>query len=130
MREDDVRLAEGVAGHVEDWLKVSEPLAVAALSRLEDPIEIHKELFTREFMLPRSDETGCEAELSAVTVGGFEAWSLCFETYGQPASRGAGLRYGVTRLFEESPRPAELQLTPDACRGYPEWIGSLALESA
>jgi hypothetical protein len=130
LRYDDVRLADGVDGHVEDWLKISEPLAGAALSRLIDPIEVRKELFTRDFHLAGSDEAGCEAELSAIATGRVEAWSLCFETYGHPLNRDVALRSGITRLFEESPQPAELEFTPDGCRGYPEWIGSLALESA
>jgi hypothetical protein len=87
LRVHEVAIAPGVPGHVEDWIKISEPLDEHAANRLQDPVEVHKELFTRSYLLPGAEGVGCEAELAWVIAGQVSAWTICFETFGPPAAR-------------------------------------------
>lgn len=127
---EDVDLGPGLRGHVEDWMKISEPLGDEVANDIPHPIEISKKLYTRRFALGGADGAGCEAELAAISAGSVQAWSLCFETYGPPAGRDTAFRSGINDLLARSPLPSGMRLGPESCHGYPEWITSLALEAA
>jgi hypothetical protein len=127
---ESISLGSGLSGHVEDWMKISEPLGNGVSTDIVDPIDVTKELFTRRFELNGSAGAGCEAELASVAAGRVRAWSLCFETFGSPERRGLAFRNGIDRLLAETPLPADLELGPESCHGYPEWINDMALEQA
>jgi hypothetical protein len=121
---DDVYLMRGVVGCVEDWEKNSRSRLVVG----PDQILVSKDIVTLRFDLDRSkynDPTGCEAELASIRVGPKRAWSLCFETYGDPDRRAEALSAGVERLFAEGPPPEALYLEAEFSCGYPQWIRSL-----
>lgn len=126
----NVDLGRGLKGHIEDWMKISEPLGNGVETDIAHPIEISKKLYTRRFGLNGADGAGCEAELAAITAGSVDAWSLCFETYGPPAEREAAFMSGIGSLLAISPLPSGMRLGPESCHGYPEWINSLAVEAA
>ncbi len=116
----DVLLAGRLAGRLEDWRKVSRT-ADPSRPRLVAPIELAKALHTRRYPLPGSN-AGCEAELVEVETDGAEAWSLCFETYGDPTLRAQAFRHGIDRFIAETPIPADLELGPQCSLSYPNWI--------
>lgn len=123
-------LGRGLSGHIEDWMKISEPLGNGVSRDISNPIEMSKELFTRKYQLNGSNGAGCEAELASIDSGSVHAWSLCFETYGPPDQRDRAFRTAIDRLLIETPLPSDLSFGPQSCHGYPEWISSLALEPA
>lgn len=122
------RLAPGITGRVEDWVKVSEPLSDLANQSLVEPIRIAKNLHTRSFSL-NEQPSGCEVELADVEVSGMRAWSLCFETFGDPALRGKALQAAVDRFFSGGLLPQGVELGLDSSIAYPDWISSLSLET-
>lgn len=126
---ENLALSPGLSGHVEEWMKISEPINEETSSRIPRAVEVSKELHTRDFPLNGSNGAGCEAELAAITAGSVQAWSLCFETYGPPDQRAAAFSSGIARLLEGSPLPPGMALGPESCHGYPEWISSLAVEA-
>lgn len=127
---ENVALGRGLGGHIEDWMKISEPLGNGVTADITQPIELTKELYTRRFHLNGSHGPGCEAELASIDAGSVHAWSLCFETFGPPESRDQAFRDGIDRLLGETPLPGDLAFDPGSCHGYPEWICSMALEPA
>lgn len=116
-------LARRLAGRVEEWRKVSR-VADPSRPRLRQPIEVVKALHMRRYPLPGGD-AGCEVELAEIEAGGATAWSLCFETYGDPALRARALRHGVERFTAETPIPADLDFGPARSLSYPAWIARL-----
>lgn len=127
---EDVALGRGLRGHIEDWMKISEPLGSEVTTEITHPVELTKDLFTRRFDLDGSTEAGCEVELVSIEAGSVSAWSLCFETYGPPDQRAQAFWAGVDQLLLETPLPSDLSFGPESCQGYPEWINSMALEMA
>jgi hypothetical protein len=104
---ENVALGRGLSGHVEDWMKISEPLGNGVSTDVTHPVE-----------------------MVSIDAGPVQAWSLCFESYGPPDQRGRAFRAGIDRLLAETPLPSGRSLGPESCHGYPEWISSLALETA
>jgi hypothetical protein len=43
---ENVALGRGLSGHVEDWMKISEPLGNGVSTDVTHPVELSKELFT------------------------------------------------------------------------------------
>lgn len=121
---DDVCLLPGVVGCVEDWEKDSSSGLVVG----PDQILVSKEIITLLFALDEpagAQPTGCEAELAAIRVGQRRAWSLCFETYGDPDRREEALAVGIESLLGEGSLPEALHLDAEFSCGYPQWIRSL-----
>lgn len=119
---DNVLLAPDVSGCVEDWEKTGRSGLVVG----PDQILITKEIVTLRYDLPDSHvEVGCEAELASLRVGPARAWSLCFETYGDPDLREESLKAGIKGLLGEGPLPEGLRLDAARSCGYPEWIRRL-----
>lgn len=116
----DIPLADRLVGRLEDWRKVSRT-ADPSRPRLVAPMEVAKALHTRRFPLPGSD-AGCEAELVQIEAAGATAWSLCFETYGDPTLRARAFRQGVDRFLAETPIPADLEFGPQCSLSYPALI--------
>lgn len=121
----EVLLAGRLAGRLEDWRKVSRT-ADPSRPRLVAPIEVAKALHTRRYPLPGSD-AGCEAELVEVVTNGAVAWSLCFETYGDPTLRARAFHHGIDRFTAETPVPTDLEFAPQRSRSYPNWIARIAV---
>lgn len=123
---DAVELRAGVSGRVEEWEKTSRSGLVVG----RDQVVVSKEITTRLFDLGSSGldvPTGCEAELASLRVGSLRAWSLCFETYGDPDHRDEALLCGIVGLFGEGSLPDVLRLEQGSSFGYPEWISRLDL---
>jgi hypothetical protein len=125
----DVPLAPGLTGHVEDWLKISRPLGTVATG-ISNPVEVRKRLHTRSFSLDGNADAGCEVELAEIRAGSRQAWSLCFETFGRPEHREDALRAGVEQFVMDTSRPDGFEFTQDSCLAYPDWITRLALETS
>lgn len=127
---ENVQILPGVLAHVEDWMKISRPLSNAPLQHLADPLPVRKALATRRYLLSHQAGSGCEAELSEVEIDGAMAWSLCFETFGEPTERGAALQSGLEQFSAETPLPRDLRLGTDASLSYPDWISRIAFRAA
>lgn len=127
---ENLELGPGLRGHVEEWMKISEPISDETAPRIPHAIDVSKELYTRDYPLNGSNGAGGEAELAAIAVGSVQAWSVCFETYGPPDQREAAFHTGIARLLDDSPLPPSLEMGPESCHGYPEWISSLAISAA
>lgn len=125
----DVSLAPGLTGHVEDWLKISRPLG-SVTTGISNPLEVEKRLHTRTFALDGNAETGCEVELAEIRAGTTQAWSLCFETFGRPEHREDALRAGVEQLVMDTSWPDSFEFTQDSCLAYPDWITRLSLKTS
>jgi hypothetical protein len=120
-----VPLAPGLTGDVEDWLKISRPLADSETGSRPDWIDVHKRLYTRRFLLDGDLEVGCEVELAEIEVAGQRAWSLCFETFGSPALRERALRAGIDQFMESTPTPDGVEFDHESCHNYPKWLSLL-----
>ncbi len=123
-----VWIGEGMAGHIEDWAKLSNHLPCGHV-RLDGEVIVTKEIFTRCFDMEGTADSafgpsGCEAELASVRAGTVEAWTLCFETYGDPEMRHQAFRNGINTFLDETPLPEGLQLSPADSSGYPNWLAS------
>lgn len=119
-----VEFLPGVTGRVEDWEKTGE----SGLDVGRDQVVVSKEILTLTFDHPESsadEPIGCEAELASIRVGSHRAWSLCFETYGDPGSRAEALQIGIGRLLGKGQLPAALSLSVSHSFGYPQWITRL-----
>lgn len=116
-------LLPGVGGLVEDWGKTRESGLVVG----RDQVVVAKEIVTLVFECPGDwgYPTGCEAELASIRVGPRRWWSLCFETYGNPAARAEAFQLGIDSLLGTGPLPAPLSLSALASSGYPDWIARL-----
>ena len=129
---DDVHLGHGIRGRVEDWVKVVKPIPVDRPRIVEQLVVVEKELLTRVYR--SGDETvdgggpgfGCEVELAALRVAGRTAWSLCFESFGDPARRDAALAEGLVSFLADTPIPAGMVVTSSDSRGYPTWVSQYA----
>lgn len=118
--EEELELADGLAGRVGDWLKMSRPIRdPRALAAPLIPVDKH--LRTRRYALP-GDMAGCDVELAEVSGPEGYAWSLCLETYGERQLRRAALGSGVERFVEETPLPAGVRFEADRSCSYPSWI--------
>lgn len=128
--EESVNLGPGMTGNVEDWLKIT-PSVIDLDQLLEDRhVEVHKDIYTRRYSLGDEAGSGCEAELASIRMDGVKAWSLCFETFGAPASRGEALSAGVRRFLEDSPLPMGIRFDAASSLAYPAWISRMCLEPA
>lgn len=122
---DDVDLAPGTMGRVEDWMKTSTPIAASDRKRDRHHLRVVKDILTRRYVdiVPGKPDAGCDAELASITVGHEPAWTLCFETFGPPELRLAAFDAGIGAFVADSPIPEWLELSAaDSC-GYPAWIG-------
>jgi hypothetical protein len=122
---DDVDLAPGMVGRVEDWMKTSTPIAASTRKRDRHHLRIEKDLVARRYVdiVPGAPDAGCEAELARIAVAGEPAWTLCFETFGTPELRFAAFDAGIRAFVADTPVPEWLQLSAAASCGYPAWIG-------
>lgn len=121
---ENVNLAPRMSGHLEDWMKVSHPLREAGQRTMNAPFAVEKLLHTRRYDLG-DQESGCEAELAEITTGSVQAWSLCFETYGQEDRRHEALREGIARFIVETPLPNSVEFSQRCCLAYPDWISGM-----
>lgn len=119
--EDAVPLAPGITGRIEDWIKLSQPIA-ASVNPNGTYVEVKKDILTRLYTLGDDPSVGCEVELTGVEAGGRGAWTLCFETFGSSDLRQEALRAGVEAMLAETPLPASFELTAESSWGYPRWI--------
>lgn len=117
-------LAPGMTGLLEDWIKVSRPIDDVAESTLSEPVAVDKRLHTRRFDLIGLPG-GCEVELAEIHSGSLAAWSLCFETFGNPEHRERALHRGIEGFLSETPLPTGLAFDRDDSRSYPVWLGEL-----
>jgi hypothetical protein len=125
-----VPIAPGVVGHVEDWMKISESLNGAAMRPLAHPLPVDKKLLGRRYLLNGDNHSGCEVELAEIEVGRLTAWSLCFETFGNPEDRGLALQSCFERFLSDTPLPHGFELGAEASVGYPDWISRLMSQAA
>ncbi|MEN8234392.1 MAG: hypothetical protein ABFR89_05660 [Actinomycetota bacterium] len=130
--EPDVDLAPGLVGCVEAWLKTSTPINRSAEPPPTYDLPVHKDIITRRYLVESSSTdhagaTGCEAELTAVTVGDRQAWTLCFETFGPSHQAADALRAGIEGLLADTPLPDGLAFAGHESCGYPVWLTSLAI---
>jgi len=116
-----VRLRPGVEGRVDDWEKTVQSGLTVGPERLV----VSKEIITLRFEAespPDRGSAGCEVELASISIGSARSWSLCFETFGDPALRGEALEAGLDGLVGEGPLPEGLELRSERSCGYPEWL--------
>lgn len=125
--EDHVTLAPGVVGCVEEWLKVSGPRNDIPFPADGESIRVSKQIRSRRFDLASRNGvvSGCDVELAEITVGDSTAWSLCFETYGDPILRSEALEEGIRHVLHGS-RPEILKLDVRSSCGYPEWLSRVS----
>jgi hypothetical protein len=130
-RDRVAHLAPRVVGRVQDWVKVTRPLGPSEPIPASWDIDIAKEIYTRRYHCGPGQYAGagCEVELTAITSGRTQAWSLCFETFGDPGRRVDLLQQGVDRFFANTPLPTgfDLELKNSCC--YPTWIRARTLQS-
>ncbi len=124
-RRRDLVLPPSLHGVVEDWVKISTPIAGEIPPASSAFLAVDKDIRTVTYALP-DDDGGCEVELVAIRAGDLNAWSLCFETYGHPDLRGDAFRMGIER-FPANTAPADITVTSSENHGYPAWIASLSL---
>jgi hypothetical protein len=132
LNQDEVmHLAPRIAGRVQDWVKLTRPAADWESIRTASDIDIGKEIYTRRYHVRpgQSAAAGCDVELSAITRDHSQAWSLCFETFGDPGRRGDLLQHGVDRFLADTPMPARLDLELKNSRCYPSWISATTLQT-
>ena len=118
---EDVPLPVAFNGVVEDWIKISEHVELA-VGAIAEPVPVTKRLRTRLFHVDGSDVDGCEVELAEIATRDSLAWSLCFETFGDPEQRSEAFHIGVNRLLTESPLPEGFEFNSVDCSSYPEWL--------
>lgn len=121
-------LAPRMAGDVEDWLKVITPRDGEVGTPAVCHFAVEKDIITRRYAAPAPDaaEAGCEIELAAITAGSETAWTLCFETFGNPELRGGAFEAGLSGFLADTPLPDHLSFTSDASSGYPAWVSALS----
>jgi hypothetical protein len=118
-------LAPGVSGEVGDWLKVVTPRVDEVGVRARCRFAVVKDITTRRYSAPSRTDTGCAVELATVEAGNEIAWTLCFETFGDPEVRGDVFERGLAAFLADSPLPAGLSLTADSSLDYPAWVSQL-----
>jgi hypothetical protein len=128
--DEGVELAPRLTGRVEDWLKITAPLPDPDEVFGSAVVDVAKDIFTRRYALSSANgnDSGCEAELAIISIGSVEAWTLCFETFGDPLYRADALLCGIDGFLGETPLPDGLSLDAGSSCGYPEWIRSRSLE--
>lgn len=123
--DPDVELGFGMRGHVEDWMKITEPAHDDHPHITGIRIEVVKDLLTRRYELDSpamGEPAGCEVELASITAGAAQAWTICFETFGPPDAIGDAFDLGVLTFLAETPLPEGFQLVADRSWSYPEWL--------
>ncbi len=121
---EDPDLGTSLNGTAEDWVKISEPIATSS-ETIDDPLPIRKKLHTRRFVFQLDPRVGGDAELADLDFGSSKAWSLCIETFGDPAERGTAFDQTVARFLAETPIPDSLRFETADCASYPEWLSVL-----
>ena len=124
-RRADLDLPGPFVGSVDDWVKISSPIADETDIAASQFLAVDKEMGTIAVWLASDRVAGCEIELVSIQTGGTDAWSICLETFGPPELRADAFQLGM-RALADAPRPA-VDLTSEANYGYPSWIASLAL---
>lgn len=120
-------LGYGVSGDLEDWIKISQPLG-ATPAAMPGRVEVRKQTRSKRFFLDAS--TGCEAELAEVVAAGVVAWTLCFETFGDPDLRGSAFEHGLEVAFDTAGVPERVDLSNDSTSNYPVWVTDLLSASS
>jgi hypothetical protein len=127
---DDVDLGGGARGRIEDWVKVSAPVATPATATGSHVVAVHKNIVTRRHDLRTSSDVasavGYDIELVSIRSGGLRAWSICVETFGGAEHRESAFRSGVAELLRDAPAPDDLALNGGRSCGYPTWIARYA----
>lgn len=127
---DDVDLGGGSRGRIEDWVKVSAPVATPATAAGSHVVAVHKNIVTRRHDLRSLSDVapvvGYDIELVSIRSGGLRAWSICVETFGGAEHRESAFRSGVAELLRDAPAPNDLALTGEWSCGYPTWIARYA----
>lgn len=130
--------ATDIAGHIELWEKrTGGDAAVAEFEKLRASsphlwIAVGKERTLRTFSLEGDSmqevaagkvflATGCNVELTTVTVEGAACWSFGFEAYGEPSRVDAHMQKVAVHIFADSHRPS-YPFPAANSRSYPEWL--------
>ena len=125
---DDVDLGGSARGCIEDWVKVSAPVATPATTTGTHVVAVHKNIVTRRHDLRSSSDdataVGYDVELVSIRSGGLRAWSICVETFGGAEHRESAFRSGVAELLRDAPE--DLALNGEWSCGYPTWIARYA----
>ena len=121
-------------GAIETWTKRPPGGAAAERVRGEAPdawVAVVKRRRLRKFVLEGAElreigavehlETGCQAELTALSVAGRRAWTMSLESYGPPDQRRPALEACAGRLLPEL-AGAGFDPSRAECCGYPAWI--------
>lgn len=119
---EDVELATGFVGRVEDWVKTDRGERGEELTIVE-PVRVVKRIMSVQIDLPPDAVvvSGCDLELVELIVESRHAWSLCFETYGDPDRRQEALEHAVSQVVEFG-LPVALNLGAGLSCGYPDWL--------
>ena len=126
-------LAPGLVAAPEQWRRWSPADDRVALRSSDTWIDVHKVVYKRRFTgagseipwvsHPPSDVgSGCDVEVSEVTLGARTDWSFSLAAFGPEPSRRATLRLGWDALVRLGPPPEGFA---DALRrpaGYPQWL--------
>lgn len=119
-------------GQLEHWQKWSFPAGPP--SHCEDPPPgwaiVGKRRWTSRFPqagMPSRDgregaePPGCAVELTEIDLDGRPSWSLGLEAAGRPGRSRGDLEATAAQVFA-GPLPAGLDVGPEYCRSYAEWL--------
>ena len=65
---------------------------------------------------------GCDVELTHVTAGNIQAWSLAYAAFGPEATRRSALHPAWRTLTDSGAVPAPIDRPLGASIGYPQWL--------
>lgn len=122
-RTGPVTLAPGIEGRVEDWVKLTFPVAPSSTAMAA--LVVDKEIVTRRHLVRADPTAGCEVELVAIAAGPRRSWTLALETFGSAGLLEQSLRTGIDGLRAAAPFPQALRLVGDRSSGYPAWIDQM-----
>ncbi len=130
-------LDSGLAGRLEVWRKWS-PAEDLVESDPQAPwVDVHKIVIKRRFSV-NGDEiiisessramagTGCDVEVTAVTVGHIEAWTFAFAAFGSGRSRQSAVVASWQALVADIQCPEQFGLSLGEAGGYPQWLSHLS----
>lgn len=132
-------LTPALSGLAEEWRRWSP--AEGLVESLDQAlwIDVRKAVVKRRFA-PNGVELrvapampvsgGCDVEVTAITVGAVEAWSLALSAFGPEGSRTAVMETAWAALTAPRPCPHEIETMFDACCGYPEWLKGIGVSGA
>ncbi len=129
-------LDSGIAGRLEVWRKWSPAEGLIESDPQVPWVDVHKIVIKRRFSV-NGDEimitsnsramagAGCDVEVTAVTVGGFKAWTFAFAAFGPTASRRSAIVASWHALVADTECPEHLRPSLGQSGGYPEWLARL-----